>query len=237
MTDNLQLQTSRLTDASDGNLIDDSLADIENCLRVIFGITADFPISQVMSITAAGDVTLLGDLTLAAAPTNNLHAATKKYVDDNVSVGGSVFCRVYAAGEAVPATSVAFIEWAGAYAEVGDDMWDVANPTRITIDTAGDYLIQAEISIDNDTNPTWDMLIDLYVNNASVIDNVIGVGEDDPSSGFYMQRTFMVMLTLAQNDYIELRVGNVNAEELDVIAGFVHGWSNNGTAISVIKVG
>jgi hypothetical protein len=38
-------------------------------------------------VNAAGD-TMLGDLTLAGAPTSDLHAATKKYVDDAVGVGG-----------------------------------------------------------------------------------------------------------------------------------------------------
>jgi hypothetical protein len=33
--------------------------------------------------------TLTGALTLAAAPTSNLQAATKKYVDDSVATGGS----------------------------------------------------------------------------------------------------------------------------------------------------
>ena len=38
-------------------------------------------------VNAAGD-TMLGDLTLAGAPSSDLHAATKKYVDDAVEVGG-----------------------------------------------------------------------------------------------------------------------------------------------------
>jgi hypothetical protein len=38
-------------------------------------------------INAAGD-TMLGNLTLAGAPTLDLHAATKKYIDDAVGVGG-----------------------------------------------------------------------------------------------------------------------------------------------------
>ena len=38
-------------------------------------------------VDKAGD-TMTGALTLSGAPTSNLHAATKKYVDDNAGGGG-----------------------------------------------------------------------------------------------------------------------------------------------------
>ncbi len=76
-----KLMTARLTNASQGSSIDNSIADLEAALRLIFGVTADTVMAEAMSISAAGNVTMTGDLTLAGAPTDASHAATKAYVD------------------------------------------------------------------------------------------------------------------------------------------------------------
>lgn len=85
MASNNELQTSRLTDASSGSEIDNAIRDIEACLRTILGATADTPLSAIISMLTGPNVTFQGTVTLDAAPAADLQAATKKYVDDNVS--------------------------------------------------------------------------------------------------------------------------------------------------------
>jgi hypothetical protein len=87
MASNNELQTSRLTNASAGSTIDDAIRDIEACLRTILGASADSVLSAIMSMGTGPDVTFLGTVTLDAAPAADLQAATKKYVDDNISAG------------------------------------------------------------------------------------------------------------------------------------------------------
>jgi hypothetical protein len=155
MTDNLQLQTTRLTNSSDGNLIDDSVVDIENCMSVLFGITKDSPVSPPMSISAAGNVTMIGNLTLAGAPTNVLHCATKKYVDDNASGLDNYICAVGDGVTTLAHTLDTLVTDALHFSstplvEIGStDQFDYSsNPDRITCKSAGDYLILFHVDID-----------------------------------------------------------------------------------------
>lgn len=236
MTDNLQLQTSRLTNASVGNLIDDSLADIEHCLRTIFKITADTPISQAMSIVAAGNVTMVGDLTLAGAPTNALHAATKKYVDDNISASTLYLTNIYAAGQTVAATTTELITFGGVEAEVGSsDQWDAADPTKFVCKSAGDYLLMGIVAFGGGSADLDEFYVNLLKNGASLVGNIIGVRN---TSIYQSQATFGLQVTLAENDYIQMQINNPGTDPGDVAAGSSTGWSSSsgGTFLSTLKV-
>ena len=237
MTDNLQLQTLRMTDASSGSLIATSLADIEHCLRVIFKIAADTPIAQAMEIEADGDVTLSGTLILAAAPTSNLHAATKKYVDDSSGGGGvSHVCGVYAVAYTIPASTQYFVEWGGITVEEGSsDQWDSGDPTKVVCKSAGDYLIQGVVRFGLNGQP-YHWSSELYKNGGKVVENILGYyGTNYVSSDDF--RSFAVMLTLAENDYLQLRILNSNGGFTgDVGAGSASGLGD-GTYFYITKVG
>jgi len=224
MTDNLQLQTARLTNASAGNLLDDSVADIENAMSVVFGITKDTPLSQVMSISAAGDVTMIGDLTLAGAPTNDLHAATKKYADDNASAGaaGEYVCDV--GGLAANGTegidvghvmllkgTVEALGWSNV--EIGsDDQYDHdRDPYHLICKSAGDYLIYGWTQV---RYVDWTIgayyypyswTVDLQLNDVNLIEGVLGgYVNNPPSNPDYTCKSFAIIRTLAENDEVSL---------------------------------
>lgn len=65
---------------SDVTGLDAALADLAGDILALIASLAD-------KVDVSGD-TMTGDLTLAGAPTNDLHAATKKYVDDEVAAAG-----------------------------------------------------------------------------------------------------------------------------------------------------
>ena len=234
MTDNLQLQTSRLDNTDAGNHIDDSLADIEHCLRVIFNITADTPISQVMSIVAAGNVTMVGDITLSGAPANVLHCATKKYVDDNATgVGGAYKCKVLSAANTILSGNTGIIEWASAAVEDGDSgQWTSGDPTKVICKSAGDYLIGFEVHLDYaGILASGSFYVDLLINGATVIDNI--VGKYTKRGGSLTYSSGGVLYTLAENDYIQLNIYNPEANSLSIPA--TSDWF--GTQMWFIKVG
>lgn len=245
MTDNLQLQTSRLTNASDGNLIDDALADIENCVRVLWGITADTPISQVMSITAAGNVTMIGDLTLSAAPTSDLHCATKKYVDDNAAGGGAEYrCKIVAwSNTYVAASGSEFVVFGGADVEEGSsDQWDVADPTKLVCKSAGDYLVMGEGAFrPYDPAPVsayftpYEVIFNLVKDGTDVMASVVGQYNDN-TVVYSTTRTFGVILTLAENEYLQLECSNFN-DDNGYAAGGLSGGVPAGCTLSFVKLG
>jgi len=241
MTDNLQLQTSRLTNASDGNLIDDSISDIENAVSVLFGITKDTPIDQVMSIAAGGDVTMIGDLILSGAPTNALHCATKLYADDNAAfgAGGSYIVET---GSNLEDTTVAnaateFLEFKGddesagwSNVEVGEDaQFDYdTDKTKIVCKSSGDYLIQCMYSayyIDVSIYDPFEWHMSLYVNGVKAVDNAASEYVHDPRDDIhsYFVGTFAVMRTLAANDYLQVACTNPNTQP-DHFMFFFNKW-------------
>jgi hypothetical protein len=223
MTDNLQLQTTRLSNANEGNLLDTAVADIENAMSVVFGITKDSPVSPVMSITSAGNVTMLGTLTLAGAPSAALHAATKKYVDDNAGVIDPYVCAV---GDT---SSDPFVQTLGPSAttdlsfnqnvrvELGSaDQFDYAsNPDRITCKSAGDYLIICSVDIDpldfalGTRHTPYEWQLNLKVNGAEVIGSA-AMGYNSNANIDPTTDGFSIMRTLALNDYIEIEMNNLN---------------------------
>jgi hypothetical protein len=233
MADNLQLQTSRLTNASVANLIDDSLDDIENCLRVIFKITADTPISQVMSIEDDGDVTMIGDLTLADEPTEDLHCSTKKYIDDNAANAGNYKCKVRATSDTqVAAAGDEYVVFGIADVEDGsEDQWDSADPTKLVCKSAGDYLIIGYVAYDpidlsfNRHSP-YEVNFSIRNNGSKVIDAVIGQYNDNGVI-YWTERSFAFMLTLAEDDYLQLECHNNNTD---------HGVAKYGCSLSFVKV-
>ena len=226
MTDNLQLQTNRLTNASAGNLIDDSVADIENALSVTFGITKDTPLSQVMSISAAGNVTMVGDLTLSGAPTNNLHCATKKYVDDNATGGGGYNLKARRGVVILAALGddlIAFSDNSIELEEGSDAQFDQANPTKFVCKSAGDYFIMGEVrckawNLDGYFHP-FQVYGGLELNGNPIIIPTVSFWNDNVvvyEAGF----TYAVLWTLAEDDYIEIRAGNNNDEEARFYGNF-----------------
>jgi hypothetical protein len=212
MTDNLQLQTTRLTNASGGNLLDTAIADIENAISVLFGITKDSVIDPPMSIAADGNVTMLGDLTLAGAPSAALHCSTKKYVDDNPGPGGSAYiCWLRNSLQTVSAGTGANVSWTAAYVEDGDaGQWDSGDPTKLVCKSAGDYLIIGRACVDeiSVTGP-YTGNFDLRVNGAAIITEIVNqyMGASTPDQFFFC---FGVMRTLAEDDYIQLYCDNSN---------------------------
>jgi hypothetical protein len=222
MTDNLQLQTTRLTNASAGNLIDTSIADIENAISVLFGITKDAVIDPPMSIAANGNVTMLGDLTLAGAPSVALHCSTKKYVDDNATGGGGYACSIVDGAAYVAASSTGFMSFSSTPdVEEGDSgQFDYStDATKIICKSAGDYLILGNMAWDSiDSGPDFDRetpfngQFELYVNGANIADAVMGKYSDN-TVVYDIYGTFGVMRTLAENDYIQLRANNLNNDE------------------------
>ena len=236
MTDNLQLQTNRITNASAGNLIDDSLADIENCIRVLWGITADAPISQVMSITAAGNVTMIGNLTLAGAPTVDAHCATKKYADDNAGAGVGLEYKVLvglSSSQTVAATDTDALSWDTAYVEDGDTaQWDFSDPTKLVCKSAGDYIVFGHIEAQLASGSTY------YKWGASLLKNggaFLGIlvtastNSVDPGTA-----PFCVMVTLAENDYLELQFENGGPwTDMNVLHG---SGGIDGTVFGMVKV-
>jgi hypothetical protein len=125
MADNNELQTSRLTNASAGSSIDDALANVEATLRTIFGIPADTAMSEAMSIDSSGNVTMTGTLTLAGDPSTDLMAATKQYVDNNVSASVvRYWCGV--ATQSVANSSWATLDWASIEDNTDAGSWTVS---------------------------------------------------------------------------------------------------------------
>jgi hypothetical protein len=137
-----ELKTSRLTSSGAGSYVDNDMANMEATLRTIFGATADSDLSAVSSIGSGPDMTLLGTLTLAGAPTNDLHAATKVFVDGFSGTAATVRSAIKMnATQNITADTPTPLQWGAAEIESGGNSWDVGNPTRILFPVSGDYLV------------------------------------------------------------------------------------------------
>jgi len=150
MADNDELKTNRLSGVyDDGVDLAARWPNFEAAMRHIFGIPADTAMSEAMTIVAGGDVTMTGTLLASGAPTVDLHAATKAYVQGNSSEFGLERCRAYLTSDIVldPGGGSTYIPWDDA--DINDsEMWDVANPTRITSQGGRDFLCGFSLSFD-----------------------------------------------------------------------------------------
>lgn len=213
MADDRQLQTSRLLNTNAGNLIDDSFADLEAAVRYIFGITADTPYSQAMSIDASGNVTLSGQLTLAGAPTVDLHAATKKYVDDNTVAGGAID-RLVLAAESFPITSASEteIEWNQALVQTDVDTWSLGTPGTITIQDTGVYMLGVWF-YGSRISPHSDVGFDIRakVNAAYVGKPLVTQWTDEGTYGYPLSGSGQIMLELTAADTLKLYATMISA--------------------------
>jgi hypothetical protein len=214
MAANKQFMTTRMTNASAGNLVDDSFVDLEAAIANAFGFTLDTPISQVMTISSAGNVTMVGDLTLSGAPTNALHCATKKYIDDNAvswtqylvqaSDGSGLHNLTIDAGTDADLNYYATPDW-----EIGSaDQFDAgANDDRLVCKAAGFYLIYARVGVTNSGGS--DIRYELKHNGISYCGGVMG-GYWESSNKYW--GSFAIVIQLALNDYLELHAYNPEAD-------------------------
>lgn len=239
MADNLQLQTARLTNSSAGNLLDNSIADIENAIATVFGITLDSPVSQVMSISSAGNVTMIGDLTLSGAPTVALHASTKAYADANTGGGGGITHKVeviLTTDESIGwNTEDALINWDYAVFEDGDaTQWDSGAPSKIYCRESGDYLIYGQIEAYHDYNTNDGFSIDLYKSGVKIHDAIVS-GMTYLGIGSFFH--FAILYSLTSGEYLEFKANNYAVyDNLDLKAAHSSAWTG-GTIVGMMKVG
>jgi hypothetical protein len=78
------------------------------------------------------------------SPGNILTAAQMNAIGNNLIAGGAAMCRVVLTSDDNPYTADTAISWDSATANGGYDtasMWSAGDPTKITIPTAGIYLV------------------------------------------------------------------------------------------------
>lgn len=147
------------TDTAISNLVDTAPTTLDtlNELAAALGDDPNFASTVTTSIggkvSKSGD-TMTGDLTLAGAPTSNLHAATKKYVDDAVSgVTGST--KKYSAKNASITPSTGIATWS-----IPASTHGVASTGAIIVQLkeVSGAVVDADISINDTTGDitiTW----------------------------------------------------------------------------------
>lgn len=227
-----ELRTNRIIGSTDdGKKVVTAFADVEAALRTIFGIPADTAMSEAMTITnATGNVTMTGTLTASAAPTSDLHAATRGYA---TQVGGtSSFGNqraVVGLTSNISLTSVwpYYIEWDAAPLDSGG-FWSSGNPTRLTAPEDGEYMAGLTSYF---TMPTWGVSFGASVNRS---------GSDVWSLGYFRytigshagMASFTPLsklnkLTLSSGDYVEFSAYPYSASEvapLVIYAAYTTAW-------------
>lgn len=145
--------------------------------------------------------TLTGFLTLSAAPTTDLHASTKKYVDDSVAaVSGPVPCYVHKNSVNQGIAGASFIKVTFSNAELsGAALFDDAND-RITATEAGEYDVKAQITYTGSIT-AGDLCLARILKNGSNIfrGNAYAVTTGDTTV------TITGTVALGIGDYIELQ--------------------------------
>ena len=210
MTDNLQIQTSRLISSGSGSLVDNDVANFENAVRTIFGITADSDLSAAFSIGTGPDMSMVGDLTLAGAPTADLHAATKAYVDAFSGTAATVRASVSPSTEqTIPVSSSATMTFGTAEIETGGNCWDAGNATRIVFPEDGAYLIGGSISCRNtDQDDTAGFYVSIKQNGSTTIYDKFVLGTvyatNQAIYDEYTTASFALLDIFDATDYIEL---------------------------------
>jgi len=85
-----QTNAEDYTDTAIANLVDSAPGTLDTLNELAAALGDDANFASTVSTSIGGKVsksgdTMTGDLTLAGAPTSDLHAATKKYVDDSLT--------------------------------------------------------------------------------------------------------------------------------------------------------
>ena len=94
-----------LTVDGPGSGLDADLLDGKHAAEIVADVQTDIA-SQIAHKLDKSGGTMTGVLTLAGAPTNDLHAATKKYVDDNSGIPGA-HASTHSSGGSDPVTPAA----------------------------------------------------------------------------------------------------------------------------------
>jgi hypothetical protein len=152
MADNEQLMASRIDgEVDEGPELVAKWADLEAAIRRFFTIPADTAMSEAMQVGTGPNITMTGTLTLKGNPTTDLMAAPKQYLQAQGSGMGLIRARAYRTTDLYP-VDINQNKWIPMEAaDVNDGtMWDVANPTRLTIPVGegGHYLVGATASFD-----------------------------------------------------------------------------------------
>ena len=206
MADNDELKTTRLSDSSDGATIDNAFANIEAALRKIFKIPADTAMSEAMQIAAGGNVTMTGAMTLEGAPSTDLMAATRRYVQSGSGGLGTVMCAAGLTSTGSYNTD-SYIEWDQADIEVGGEVWSSGNPTRLTIPSSGTYLVGACAAVAPSGSNTHPWLV-LVVNRTTTHTKMVNpVATPD---GVYKGISFSQLFQFTAGDYLELYIFTIS---------------------------
>jgi len=207
MADNNELQTSRFIQLGPGSQVDNGIAAFEAAMRTIFKITADSDLSAAMAIGTGPDATLAGTLTLAADPTESLHACTKQYVDNASGVAAAYRCTaVLSDGQLVANGNTDALEWDSVHIEQGGDMWNIATPSRLKCPVSGDYLFTAAILGRGAVTQSADFDVSIRVNGV-VLYPLIARGNHIVDTGtFDATGAFSILEPMDAGDYLEVFV-------------------------------
>lgn len=159
MAANDELQTTRLDGTiHSGPNITVAFQTLEASLRNILGATADSALSAIISMATGPNVTFQGTVTLAGAPTVDLHCATRAYVDSKVA---DMFSRYYCGRytQSIPASVFTGVTW-GFLGDHRDSNWSAYSAGRLVPPEEGVYLVCVSATFEGDDTGTIVATID-----------------------------------------------------------------------------
>lgn len=206
MADNDSFLTDRLDGTvDDGNDLASQWPNFEAAIRNCFGIPADTAMSAAFSIGTGPNITMIGGLTLAGAPTTDLMAATKAYME---SVGnpylGVSRCRAYLTSNITYSVDH-YVSWDNA--DINENsMWSASNPSRITIPTAagGNYLCGVTFSCEKSVGTAAAFWLAVKKNRSSTYQWPITFFDQTKTSGRAGVSGMFMACNLTSGDYLEL---------------------------------
>lgn len=140
---------------------------------------------------------ITGPLTLSGAPTEDLHAATKKYVDDNAG-GGAITVNCHKNGT----NQTGFSGFSKVTLSNGDgagSAWFSDANDRVTVPSTGIYLVEAQIAYSGGISAGNLLLSMIYKNGSNA------ARRDLPApSAADVSVPVVAVLSLSENDYLEL---------------------------------
>jgi len=219
-----ELQTNRLDGSiDDGMDVAQKFSDFEAALRHIFGIPADTVMSEAMQIAAGGAVVMTGTLACDADITTDTQAATKAYVQLVGSGMALTRARAYLSSDGTTASSI-YIPWD--VADINENsVWNISNPTRLTIPVAGDYMVGFSLSADKvaaAAENRWSLDVMKNRTNAyNVTAQWRGETDEIGVSGL------VYIHDLAVSDYLELKITLPDATDTTVYAANSTFWLFN----------